>query len=223
MSKQLRMKRKMIMTLAASAAAVGFGVLLAGGTSYYATDLEEAERRLTMQHSSMQSSHTDILQKFEDGQKLAAKFKEINPSGDPLFGTLDRKKASLLLESLNQRYKLKSLSLDISPAALQVNPPYQRKSGGLNTSTVKISFESMTDEYAYSVMRDMIASFPGFLRLSSLNLTKNASIDDSVLYAVQNGEIPPKVKSEIALDWLGVEIKNNDASNAPAAAMAAPQ
>jgi hypothetical protein len=215
MNKQQRLKKQAITIGIFCVALCAFCLVLAIGSSIYNSDLDQTIQRLNIQRTGMQASQVAILKRFEDGQKMAAEYQKINPENDPTFGTLDRKNASVLMESLNQKYKLKNLSLDISPAKLQTLAPYQRKSGGMNTSTVKISFESVTDEYAYSVMRDIIASFPGFLHVSLLNLTKNTPIDDQILYDVQNGEIPPKVKSEFAFDWLGLEIKNNDASATP--------
>lgn len=215
MNKLQRLKKKTLRIATICGLATLGCILLAAAASFYNSDLEETANKLKMQETGMVATHNQILQRYADTQQIIATYEEINPSHNPLFGTLDRKNASILLETLNQQYKIKNLSLDISPAVLQIAAPYQRKTGGVNTSIVKISFESMTDEYAYSVMRDIIASFPGFLRVTTVNLTKSGAISDEILYAVKNGEIPPNVKSEFAFDWLGLEVKNNDATTPP--------
>lgn len=212
MNRQQRLKKKMLSVAIACVTAVGVCLIIAIAAVLYNNDLIETAKHLTIRRAGMESNNVQILQRYQDGLATVATYKEINPTNQPLFGTLDRKNASILLENLNQKYKLQNLSLDISPAVLQSMPPYQRKTGGTNTSTVRISFESLTDEYAYSVMRDIIAHFPGFLRLSFVDLTKNSPIDDQIFYTVHNGEIPPKVKSEFAFDWLGLEVKNNEAN-----------
>jgi hypothetical protein len=128
---------------------------------------------------------------------------------------LDRKNATLLLEKLNQKYRLKNLQMNIAPAVLQNTPPYQRKSAGINTSVVKVDFESVTDEFAFAFMRDILTQFPPFLQLTEVNFTKTAAINENILSTIQQGDVPSHVKGDFQFNWVGMEVKKDEATPTP--------
>jgi hypothetical protein len=171
------------------------------------TDLEQKVMIMRAQMAGMQAARTQAVEWYNKGVENQKKLAEINPSKDPLYGTLDRQSATTLLDTLNQKYQLTALNLNISPATLKIDPPFQRKSGGLQVSGVTITFSSITDEFAYGFLRDIITSFPGFVHLTAASFTKKDVIGEDILYAVHNGEVPPKVEASVTFDWIGLEIK----------------
>ncbi len=210
MNKLQRLKKKVIITGSI------FGVLVVAclGLTYFISSYsEEGEMRLMMlrsQRSTIESNNAAAIERNRVAQETMEVYEKINPQDNPLFGTLDRKKATITLDQLNQQYKLKNLSLNISPAAIRDSTPLQLKSGTVSSSTVTISFESMTDEFALAFMRDIIASFPGFMHITSVGLTKNGSIDSKIFYDTASGEMPSMVKGDFSFEWLGMDIKNKN-------------
>ena len=178
-------------------------------------DIDQQIMMMNAQRAGMEAGNAQALERYRLGQENQKIMAQLNPSNDPLYGTMDRKKSTLILDQLNKKYQLSGLNLNISPAAFKTEAPYTRKTGGVNVSTVSITFNSITDEFAFAFLRDIIASFPGFKRLTGVNLTKKDVINEDILYAVHNGEIPPKVEGVIAFDWLGLEVKEENAAQTP--------
>lgn len=208
-------KKKFIRIAALSGVVSLCCLITAVMVNFSLSDTEQQLMMMNAQRAGIQAGHAQAVERYRLGEENKKIMAELNPTNDPLFGTLDRQKATSVLEQLNQKYQLSGLNLNISPAAVKADPPFQRKTGGTNISNVSIMFSSITDEYAYAFLRDIIASFPGFMHLTTLNLTKKDAIGEDILYAVHNGEIPPKVDGVITFDWLGLEIKEENAATTP--------
>lgn len=218
MEKAKRLKKNLIVT--GAVAGVGLagciaGIFVLGGVS------EEAEmqlRSLRSRKSTIEANNIAAVERSKTATAALEIYQRINPQNNPLFGTLDRKTATLTLDRLNQQYQLRNLQLSISPAAAQDHAPLQLRTSTLSRSTVAISFESLTDEFALSFIRDMIAIFPGFMHVTAVNLAKNGTIDDKTFYSASQGETTSLVRGSFAFEWLGLDVKNKneDAANVPA-------
>jgi hypothetical protein len=218
MNKAKRLKKSLIITGAVCGIAVigGLaGVFILGGIS------EEADMqlmRLRSQRSTIEANNAAAIERSKTATIALETYKRINPQNNPLLGTLDRKTATLTLDRLNQQYQLRNLQLNISPASAQDHTPLQLRTTTLSHSTVALSFESLTDEFSLSFIRDMIASFPGFMHITTVTLTKNGILDEKTFYGTSRGEPTSLVKGEFNFEWLGLDInnKNEDAANVPA-------
>lgn len=218
MEKARRLKKSLIVTGVVAGIALAGCIALVfvlGGVS------EEAEmqlRSLISRKSTIEANNAGAIERSRTAAAALETYWKINPQNNPLFGTLDRKTATLTLDRLNQQYQLRNLQLSISPAAAQDHAPMQLRTSTLSRSTVAISFESLTDEFALSFIRDMIAIFPGFMHVTAVNLTKSGTINSKTFYTTPHGETTSLVKGDFTFEWLGLDVKNKneDAANVPA-------
>lgn len=202
-----RLKKQVIVKSGICAVLIFLCLGLAVFTTFYGGDMETRTRQLRIQVTAMQAKHASLLRRFKMADEVEKTYHQINPQDDPLFGTLDRKRATVLLDQLNQQYQLQNLNLSISPASARDATPLQFKSGATAGSQVALAFESITDEFAFAFIRDILASFPGFLHITRVTLTKNAPTRGKTDYDAAKGELPAQVKGEFIFEWVGLELK----------------
>jgi hypothetical protein len=218
MNKVLRMKKKLIKT----GIICGVIVLIASGGYFgvnsYFNHLTGQKLQLNREFQGLEANYKKLVQQHTKATQSLALYKKLTEGDNGKNFSLDRKTVTQLLDELNENYLLSNLNLAISPAIERKGSIFDRKTGKIITSEVKISFKGITDEFAYSFLNDVVERFPGYVNLTRFSLSRIGGTDRKTMYNAQLDAPPTFIEASIGFDWLGMQIEEKSEATTPAAA-----
>ena len=105
-----------------------------------------------------------------------------------------------LLDRYKEEFKLSKMNIEFSkPEELED----EFKTDVINTisSSVSISFSSITDELAFQFLYALIHEFPGYIEIKSFSLTRTTDISKVILEDIARGDIPALVNGRVDFSW----------------------
>lgn len=84
-------------------------------------------------------------------------------------------------------------------------------------SPVKLELDAMSDIHVYSFLDSMLRELPGLIRLSNFDLTQSTPMTEETARQMRMGLSPMLVRATLDFSWVGMEPKEEAATDAPPA------
>ena len=78
------------------------------------------------------------------------------------------------------------------------------------SSTVTLTFEAISDQYAMSFVDAVKKELPGYVKILSLRINKLDGINEQVIIQASRGEFPSLVKARLQFLWRDLKEKESD-------------
>ena len=203
MLKQKALQKKLIKTaviVLAITAVLGTGAIyIYSWATGVSEEFVQAERQLRNTEREITAKET----KAADAEKYVELYEALNKE--------DGRTATALNREIGQKW-LQQVGTDIGLLGLEGNfDPIQPIGGKFEkeyvegiTSRVRLSIKGITDEQLIQFLGAIEEQFPGFVKLLSFQLTRQASITNNFLRQVSNGYPPVLVSGEVEFEWVGL-------------------
>lgn len=198
--------RKKILIEAGTAGAILLGLLvvslLINGLSNRFTD---DKNLLNGQVISLTTEANTLQAQVVKAKESLLLYETLNKQNQNAGFDLNRQKAKDLLDKLKNNARLSSLSLTMAPIAKLNDPNFKTKAADIISSDVTLNFEGLTDEQLYSFISAIKLYFPGYVRVNSLELTRQGELTNETFASISKGILPALVKGQLAFKWLGLK------------------
>jgi hypothetical protein len=205
-------KEKRLLNQLIRSAVVSGGIIVAtAGMAYFSMnfneDLTKEKRQTTNQQRQLIAQNRAAIDKHRKAETSLELYERLmQQNGDETL-SLDRRKVTQLLNELNQRYRLSGLNLSISPPEKKNNSDFSVASGEVFSSDVRISFQSISDEFAFGLLYDMVEKFPGLVSISEFQLARKDDVTPGIVSELQRGRNTALVRGTLTFNWLGLKFE----------------
>jgi len=113
------------------------------------------------------------------------------------------------------QYYLKKLTVDMQPVVeVTSDPKFKRKTLIGIQSEVKISFEAVSDEDVYQMIRALFKELPGFTKMTSFEMKRMANISNQTVIDIRSQGSAALVSGSVGFTWYGIKSPDpNSAAN----------
>lgn len=119
---------------------------------------------------------------------------------------IDRQAVRDIFNIYSSRYYLKKLTLDMQPVVdLTSDPKFVSKTLVTMQSEVQISFEAVSDEDVYQMIRALHRELPGFVRIHGLEIKRIGDVDKKAITDIRTQGSAPLVGGTIDFTWYGIK------------------
>ncbi len=209
MEKLLTEKKHMIKM---SVIAVICCVLSAGiifGTMQYKSSIEDDLKIIKDDTSKISNKIRNLEQNRKSSQEAYKRFKNINtnrrPSTDNYTTSVSRQiVAKSILTKLSDKYKFTNIFPRLTPP--EVSKDHAVEEGlEIIASTLSLRFEGMSDELVYAFIEEAQENFPGYLKLTRLNISRKGDIDPDIINKIKvTNSYLPLISGTLDFKWYTV-------------------
>lgn len=198
-------KRKLI---AESSVILAVFCVLGALTYYIGAILDEhamSKSQLESQVAAITGERSTLQQKYSKIQTNADLYRLVMDKYETEGLSLSRKLLRRQINEFKPRFLLNSLKLNVAPSTVVQGGDYRRGNNVISASEVIVSFDALTDEDIYDMIKAMHEEFSGSLKINSFFITRENRVTDENLRALaQDGKLT-MVRGEMKLTWFGIE------------------
>lgn len=115
-------------------------------------------------------------------------------------------RAESVLTALYEKYHLNNVSTTFSAPALLDIPEMKKELVLVEVSdTNSMSFGVYNDQQVYGFIEELRKTFPGYIKITNLSLTRVENISQTSLRRISEGETPPLVNVKIDFVWYALK------------------
>ncbi len=206
MNKEKQLTRKLYITAAIAGIVVVASAIIAVYMLDYEDSLSRQERTMKNNTQSVKRKYQNLIAQREKAENSLNLYRKLTSGENGTALSLNKKILTSLLNRLNKKYKLHNLSLAISPTREHDIASISLKTGKIISSRVEISFDSITDEFAFAFSKELFQSLSKFTNITGFNLARVGNIDQKTIDMARTKGAPYLVKGQISFDWLGLKI-----------------
>ena len=212
MSKLKQVKKKVIAAGIFASIVTIVCIGLAISFFLYTSSLESNKNTIQRQNRKLESELKMLSKQHKKAQASLQLYEKLTEGGQGSTQALDRKRAASILNKLHDDFILSELNLSIAPIEERKGRNFKRKTGAIISSRVNISFKSITDEFAYAFLDELIRQFPGYINLThfSLNLMRQVTLRNG---KSEIDKPPSFVEAHVEYDWLGLQMNEDKKKN----------
>lgn len=200
---------KLLKTLTRQALKSGIMLLIIGagtfGVYQWASSLEDESSKETSRERQLRNEQAQLEEQKLKAEKSLELYSRLVQRGGEAGFSLDRQAATRILNELNDKYLLTKLSIKVSPVTERQPGEFNIKTGQIVVSTVELSFFSISDEMAYGFLNELMNSFPGYVNITNLMMTRSNDFTPKVFEEMAKGVRPGLVSTRVTFDWLGLK------------------
>jgi hypothetical protein len=214
-----QLKKQAIFCGVALTVSVALMIVIGGMQETAETEKTNAESTL----SSTKGNVASAMQQVDNTDKAKKQFVEIQAVRSNDIYTLDTDALKVLITTLRDELRLATgVKLTLSNEMVESKPAFS----SLYYPVVarpdnSITFGAMSDLHSFAFLDALATRAPGFIRFTSLSLTRKSTINAETLTQMAQGGIPEIVAGDVHFAWIGIDIEPQKESDA--AAGAAPQ
>jgi len=112
------------------------------------------------------------------------------------------------------QYYLNELHLNMDAPQPVPGAVYTRGKSAIISSPVKTDFTTLSDEYVYTLIKTMTNDLPGSVKITELDLIRQADITDDILRSISQKGSSSLVKGTLNFTWYGIKLADTNDSNA---------
>lgn len=210
-----KMKRMMKQLLRAAVNllifAAGTGLLL-GFMMWREESIKDEIKQLTNRNRQTVS---EIRQKTERGERAKntlALYDRLTKDSDVESLSLNKDRITDRLNRLKEKYRLRDLSIRISPVSERPEPLFAKKTGTIITTKIELDFSAITDAHAFAFTKEVLDSFSGYLNLRSFSVERPLNLDSVYIEATLAEGKTDFVRGTLIFDWLGLRVNEPEPS-----------
>lgn len=163
------------------------------------TTLDAHTKKLVTDKQAIESSFDYVQKNMELHNEAMAR-----TSSPGMF--IDRQAVRDIFNIYSSRYYLKKLTLDMQPVVdITSDPKFVSKTLVAMQSEVQISFEAVSDEDVYQMMRALSKELPGFVRIHGLEIKRIGDVDKKAITDIRAQGSAPLVSGTIDFTWYGIK------------------
>jgi hypothetical protein len=208
MNKQQRLIKKLIKVGIFSAIVL---VVLGGGYIFigeYQDSLVTSEERLSAEKSKLKRKHDELLARHERAKVSLDLYQQlVNNNAQDSF-SIEKRLITNLLKDFNTEFQLRDLQLEVAPPEQKKGDVFTMKTGQLLTSEVEISFQSITDSFAYAFFDRVIQGVSRFLVVREMRINANKQVDPQLLQEARENTIPTLASAALVFEWVGLRTED---------------
>jgi hypothetical protein len=208
-------KRLLIESIVAAAI-----LAVAGGVTFFlddfSDDYKKSNEALKGNISTITNTTNALNAKYEKIQTNKALIKQILElqSEDKL--NINPQMTQVLFNRLRDKYYLNGLHLSMLPIVETPDARFKRATYSLVSSEDTISFDALSDEYAYSLIDAIQQQLPGSVEIANVKLTRTGTVTTANMHTIGTTGTAPLVKGDIKFIWFGIKpMESSDSTNAP--------
>lgn len=194
-----QLKRKVVIQAIITAIVLTLSTVL-----YYQLQSYEASLNLSLIHTKNEA--TSIKSRIVNFQRKELEYDEAKKLWANLSDSQKKRSgivlasAQQLLENLRNQYSLGGFKADISkPVDLQ--DVYRTETTVVASTKVELSFDALNDESVFAFIGALSRGLPGYIKISSLQVTREGEITPVLLKNLQEGKYQPVVRGRMAFYW----------------------
>lgn len=188
-----------------------FGIAI-GYLSVVSSDLKQKKDTALRAANQLLSERQIIDRKFTSAQANMGIYQESEQwmVRQGLF--LDSQAVRDLFNYYQAPLFLKRMTVELQPIVdVTDNPRFTGKTLTVTKSTGRVVIDAITDEDVYRLIRIMQNELPGFIKVTSLTLTKREPLTKQIIDFVRRQGAYVVINGEMTFDWYG--LKSPDASS----------
>lgn len=220
MLKYQTLRKKLIKNGIIALVAVSVTGAVAFGVASWSTALQEDAQKAKNSLSAAERNVSAREQKQEDAQEYMDLYRQITGTSEQArISDLSSNKAQAWLKTAAQNNGIANLQGSFEPTADIANPEFKKKTLQGISAVVELKFGAMTDVQLYRFIETIMQSFPGYVKVTKLTITRSGEITDNVIASAGRGRFPELVTAEMIFNWIGVrEVEAEADANADAGA-----
>lgn len=182
----------------------GLLVLLASGVAWYSTMTMQDRDALQAENGSLSVANQTMQANLNKAKESLTLYKAIFER-NPKDGMLDRELGAQLLNQFKERYRISRLDFSIPPVEELVDARFKNASVAVVSSQVSLNLEGMTDEYIFKFINALMREFPGYVRITKMNVTRQGDLNDDALRLLVDKQTPGLVRCDLVFQWMGLK------------------
>ncbi|MCH2037387.1 MAG: hypothetical protein MK137_02200 [Rickettsiales bacterium] len=186
-------------------------VLIAGcvGAYLYYASKEKELKGIQGKMISKQGQLISLRQKKEDYEDSLRLWESLSSKNKELKG-IKVDKGREILEILRQKYDVNNLNINFTIPEIVQSRNWETETIDVVSSTVTLTFEAISDQYAMSFVDAVKKELPGYVKILSLRINKLDGINEQVIIQASRGEFPSLVKARLQFLWRDLKEKESD-------------
>lgn len=213
MVKTQSLKKKLIKLSIVGLVIVSVCAAAAYGVFAWSTSLLDEAKSANSKLSRARGDVSSREQKNREAQGYLELYNEIQGDSEQAkISELDREKAEIWLKEQALRNNIIHLEGSFEPIKPVEASAFKKKTFEGITSKVMLKIGAMTDGQIYRFINSLLTEFPGYIKITSLTMTKQSEITESTLKSAARGNFPDMVKAEIEFNWIGVREVTEESS-----------
>lgn len=150
-----------------------------------------------------------IRQKKEDYEDSLRLWESLSSKNKELKG-IKIDKGREILELLQKQYDIENMKIAFTIPEIVQSRNWETETIDVVSSTVTLTFEAISDQYAMSFMDAVKKELPGYVKVLSFRFSKIGRIDEQVIGRAKRGEFPRLVKARLKFLWRDLKEKELD-------------
>lgn len=117
-----------------------------------------------------------------------------------------------LIDDYSKRYAIVDMNIDLS-APVEMGGAYKNTNAEVFSSMITLKFGSISDENILSFMAALLQDIPGYTKVQSFKMMRQAVLSESVLADIRKGLRPSLITAELSFQWRDVKTILVDKAN----------
>jgi hypothetical protein len=183
-------------------------LILLGGGLYFLDSMHEdaiaANKATESQLSAVTNEANGLREKYIRVQKDSELYQRIMTmdANDQL--SLDTRTFESAFRDFKKRYSFGVLKYTAGDAVLQEDPKYRRGTSLIETRTVTVTFDALSDEDVYELIQAIQKELPGSAKITSLTLSRESRLTDQIVRTITKTGKFALVKGSLQFIWYGI-------------------
>lgn len=205
MIKAQALKKELIRLAIVAAVAVSVSGAVAYGIYTWSSGLQAEAQSAKNKLNQAQGDVRGREEKNREATEFLELYRKITGDSETeKISELNREKAENWIQQTALEYNIIKLEGAVDPIAPIENPEFRKKTFEGITSKITLKFSAMTDEQIFQFMNALLTRFPGYIKMTRVDLTRQGEITDATLVAAGRGQFPDLVTGEMEFHWIGV-------------------
>lgn len=206
MNKHQRVIKKLVKygIFAAIVIVVNLGILIF--LMQYNDSLDKDISGIERETRNLSRENQELLSKQERAKASLDLYERLIGNNAENTFSVEKRVITRLLRDLNNEYQLRNLQLEVKPVQYKEEAPFTLKTGTLIASDVMISFESITDSFAYAFTDHLFEGLANFLLVRKFAIKKDGDVKAKFADSSSKGAIPSLAKGNLQFRWIGLRV-----------------
>ncbi len=170
--------------------------------------LEVEIAKVTTERNALQTKYDNVRNNMSVYQEALAK----NPAG------VQFPSRQYIQDKFNQyqnRFSLANLRLTMTPRKEATESKLKKDSKIVAYTDVTVTFETLIDDSAYSLLAAIEKEFNGIVKVTSFKVTRTVPYSDKVIEGILRTGTHPLFKTEMQMTWYGIVENEKSAAKVP--------
>ncbi len=208
--KQTALTKVLIKNTVLMLAVIGVLVLANGALLFLQTGYDDDQSNLSRRLNQTSQEINVLTDKLNKAGVSLPVYKRILEEYGGSQITLDRKKATELLQILKDKYALSTLKAGIGPLVSSPDASLKNQHMATMQSTITMQLSALTDRNIFIFLNDFTSQIKGKIHYKVMIITKNHDLERSTLQEISNGSNPALIATDIEFIWMGMENIENE-------------